>query len=95
MGQIPDFVGRPVGTLFLKGKKEGLLAYEPWQRENGGEEQRHAYVAAFRKVRDSEADALDAMTAAHEMDPTDALTSFHMERLEQGQSGIRVEFSQK
>ena len=35
VAQIPDFVGRPVGTLILKGKEQGIKAFEPLGADSG------------------------------------------------------------
>jgi adenylate cyclase len=45
--QIPDFCGRPVGTLLLKGKSQSLRCYEPLNEERARAPATAGYNAAF------------------------------------------------
>ena len=53
---IPDFVGRPVGRLALKGKAKPIQAFEPVADEQS--EALDAYLAAFRKLEGGDPDCL-------------------------------------
>ncbi|MCA1908659.1 MAG: adenylate/guanylate cyclase domain-containing protein, partial [Magnetospirillum sp.] len=84
----PDFHGRPVGELVLKGKTEAILAYEPLPP---GDE-RPEYLAAYEKMAAGDPAAMEEFTA---LAPTDPLAAFHLKRLRAGEAGIRVILSEK
>jgi len=84
----PDFHGRPVGELVLKGKTEAILAYEPLAE---GDE-RPEYLAAYEKMAAGDPTAEEDFTV---LAPTDPLAAFHLKRLQAGETGIRVVLSEK
>lgn len=95
VAQIPDFAGRPVGTLVLKGKEQGIKAFEPVNAESGGSEALTAYLAAFEKLEAKDAGAVPSFAAfvgAHSDDP---LATFHLKRLLAGETGSTVTFASK
>lgn len=85
----PDFVGRPVGTLVLKGKSQGIEAYEPLSARDP------AYEKAFSLMAEGNPDTRDAFAALAGERPDDGLVRFHLARLERGESGITVVMSEK
>ena len=88
--RIPDFRGRPVGNVTLRGRSEPLTAHEPLT------EQRHAhpltalYRDAYLKAEARDAGALPAFAALLGQDSADGLVSFHLKRLLTGQTGVAV-----
>ena len=95
VAQIPDFVGRPVGTLILKGKEQGIKAFEPLNPESGGSDAVTAYMNAFEKLEARDAGAVQnfaTFVGAHGDDP---LATFHLKRLLAGETGSTVTFASK
>lgn len=84
----PDFHGRPVGELVLKGKSEATMAYEPLPQDD----ERPEYVAAYEKMAAGDPAALEDFAI---LAPTDPLAAFHLKRLQAGETGIRVVLSEK
>lgn len=90
-----DFHGRPVGTIQLKGKAEGILAFEPLTEEEMASEHITTYLTAYDLlVIDAEA-ALEAFRAAADTYPDDPLIRFHVERLESGDDGTLIRMASK
>jgi adenylate cyclase len=85
----PGFTGRPVGTLVLKGKSEGIDAFEPTT------DAEHAYDAAFRSMAEGAPGAAEAFASIVREHPDDALAAFHLARLERGETGIVIHMSEK
>ena len=92
---VPDFAGRPVGTLVLKGKTVGLDVFEPLTPEQMQAPATDAYYAAFRKLESNDPGAKQdfaAIVAQHGEDP---LAIFHLVRLLAGENGGRIVFGEK
>jgi len=90
-----QFDGRPVGTIQLKGKAEGILAFEPLTPDEIVSERVTTYLAAYDLlVIDAEA-ALAAFRAAAEKHPDDPLIHFHVKRLESGDAGTLIRMASK
>lgn len=86
--QCPDFHGRPVGELVLKGKSEATLAFEPLPAGSNAQ----AYLAAYALMAAGDPTALDAFAPLADTDP---LAAFHLKRLHAGESGVRVVLAEK
>lgn len=93
--RIPDFTGRPVGTLVLKGKKEGLPVLEPLSREQAGSPATEAYNEAFRKLAENDPGASQAFAALVGQYEEDPLATFHLKRALAGETGVRIAFGEK
>jgi adenylate cyclase len=92
---VPEFAGRPVGTLVLKGKTVGLDVFEPLTPERMQAPATDAYCTAFRKLQSNDPSAKQefaAIVAHHGEDP---LAIFHLVRLLAGESGVRIVFGEK
>jgi adenylate cyclase len=87
---VPDFKGRPVGDLMLRGRSEPLRAYEP--RSDGGADAGAIgqYAEAFAKLEAGDAAAMPAFAALIGVCPDDKLASFHLKRLLNGEKGVRI-----
>ncbi|MDJ0778449.1 MAG: response regulator [Gammaproteobacteria bacterium] len=88
--QIDDFIGRPVGSLLLKGKKQAIEAFEPVAGEPDQLEAREAYLAAFDKMLAGDADAVQAFAAYVSAHGDDPLATFHLKRLLAGERDTRI-----
>jgi adenylate cyclase len=87
---------RPVGQLVLKGKSLPLRAYEPlFAAPAAATQTLEAYRAAYARMADGDATALDAFEQLVARDPEDGLARFHRDRLAAGAGGERVRFARK
>lgn len=93
--QIPDFKGRPVGLLVLKGKSEGLRVFEPLSGEKATSPATDAYKEAFKKLEADDAGASQAFAALVGQYGEDPLANFHLKRLLSGETGIHITFGEK
>jgi adenylate cyclase len=88
--RVDDFKGRPVGDLVLRGKNEALRAYEPLREEEFASPATASYLDAFAKLEAGDPQAIAAFAAHVGHQPNDQLASFHLKRLLNGQTGIRI-----
>ena len=89
--RCPGFIGRPVGTLVLKGKSEGVMAYEPLPA--GAAAPPAFYVDAYAALERGDVAGARAGFAA--LAATDPLAAFHLRRLERGETGTRIVLESK
>ncbi|MCP5367906.1 MAG: response regulator [Hyphomicrobiales bacterium] len=87
VAQIPDFLGRPVGTLRLKGKENPIAVFEPLPDDPAVRAALAEYTAAFDKLAAGDADAVASLAAFVSTHPDDRLAAFHLERLLAGHGG--------
>jgi hypothetical protein len=59
----PDFKGRPVGDLMLRGRAEPMRAYEPLSPEAYADPSIATYLDAFRKLEARDRSAMPAFAA--------------------------------
>lgn len=95
VAKCPDFIGRPVGTLLLKGKSEGIEAFEPLKSDQAQSQATIAYLEAFSLLEHQDPRALEALSALVRDYPDDPLAAFHLERLQRGEIGATVVLSGK
>lgn len=90
-----DIAFRPIGTLVLVGKTQGLDCLEPVNDEKPGYAPRADYITAFDRMAagDSAAAALFAALAVRY--PEDPLVVLHAKRLAQSQTGARLVMTDK
>jgi len=93
--KCPGFVGRPIGTLVLKGKSQGIEAFEPLTREEMDLPHIQAYSSAYQLMAQNDPLAKEAFASLVKEYPSDGLTAFHWERLESGAAGAVVVMDQK
>ncbi len=91
----PGFIGRPVGSLVLKGKTEAIEAYEPLTEESAASEQIAAYLRAFEALTSDDPNVEDAFESLLEDYPDDSLAAFHLARLRRGERGPTIVVSAK
>jgi len=88
--RIPDFRGRPVGSLILRGRREALPAYEPLTVERHADPLTTVYLEAFAKTEAEDPTALPAFAALLGRVGSDGLVTFHLKRLLAGKTGTLV-----
>ena len=88
--KVPNFVGRPVGDLVLRGKTEALPAFEPLHAEAADDLATKSYLDAFAKLKARDPGALAVFAAHVGARPNDQLASFHLKRLLNGDSGVQI-----
>ncbi len=84
---------RPVGTLVLKGKEEGLDVYSLF--DSTSDSHGTEYGAAFEAMKAGSPRAAELFGALREKYPTDPLIAFHSTRLSQGETGSRIVMKEK
>ena len=93
--KCPGFIGRPIGTLVLKGKSQGIETFEPLTREDMDSSHIQTYMAAYKFMAQNDPCAKEAFVALFKEYPSDPLTGFHLERLEQGATGVVAVMDEK
>jgi len=86
---------RPVGTLVLKGKKEGIEVFEPLADGLKAAPATAAYACAFELLRRNDPAAIDAFRKLLDNNPHDPLARFHLGRLERGDTGTVIVMEEK
>ncbi len=95
VAKCQDFIGRPVGTLVMKGKSRGIETFEPLEKKEAEFPGTAAYLAAFRLLERKAPGTREAFTALVRDFPDDPLAAFHLERLKHGETGVTVILSRK
>jgi adenylate cyclase len=93
--RIPDFCGRPIGTLLLKGKSQSLRCYEPLNEERARAPATAGYNAAFALLETGDPKARQAFAALVGQYDEEPLTMFQLGRLLAGQTGVEIEMTGK
>ena len=91
----PGFVGRPAGTLVLKGKSRPIRVFEPCAEKTRDAAAMAEYRAAFALLEAGDAGAEAAFAAFVEKWPEDRLATYHMRRLRRGDRGAGVTLTEK
>ncbi|WP_226576269.1 adenylate/guanylate cyclase domain-containing protein [Acuticoccus sediminis] len=81
----PDFHGRPVGDLQLRGCRGPMRVFELSSRDDGDD-----YRAAFDRLERGDPDAVAAFAVVFGSHPDDPLASFHLKRLLNGGGGTTI-----
>lgn len=87
--KVPEFSGRPVGNLLLKGKHIGIKAFE--LSSGYSEAHNQAYIAAFEMLNNNDPGAIKALAALVGDSGEDSLAKFHLQRLLAGEHGSTVD----
>jgi adenylate cyclase len=88
--RAPAFKGRPVGELLLRGRREPLRAFEPLSEEAYAEPATRTYLDAYGKLEAEDPAATAAFAALFGQRSDDQLVSFHLKRLLNGATGVRI-----
>ncbi len=86
----PDFFGRPVGRLHLKGISKSVSAYEPLDRDDDGSDRINAYLEAYQAGERGDPGAGDLFEALHQRYPGDPLVAFHHGRIRGGATDMEI-----
>jgi len=95
VGQIPDFTGRPIGTVLLPGKFGQLKLFEPLTVERMESAAVKAYKEAFSKLEAGDSSAKQAFAAVVGGYGDDPLASYHLRRTLAGESGVNITLTEK
>jgi adenylate cyclase len=79
-----------VGDLVLRGRSEALRAFEPLRAEQYKAPATQLYLDAFAKLEAGDADAMAAFASHVGKQPQDQLASFHLKRLLNGSTGVKI-----
>jgi adenylate cyclase len=85
------FQGRPVGDLMLRGRSEPLRAFEPLPASTFQSPVTAQYKEAFAKLEAGDAGAMPAFAALVGQHAADPLAGFHLKRLLNGSTGVRMQ----
>jgi adenylate cyclase len=88
--KVKNFHGRPVGDLVLRGKTEALRAFEPLRPEQFKSPATKSYLEAFAKLEANDPGAIAAFASHVGKESNDQLASFHLKRLLNGATGVRI-----
>jgi adenylate cyclase len=88
--EVKDFRGRPIGDLVLRGKGEAMRAFEPLREEQYKNVATKSYLSAFSKLENDDPGAIAAFAAHVGKHREDQLASFHLRRLLNGATGVRI-----
>ena len=86
---------RPIGRLVLKGKSEGIDAYELLDPSRARTPEVEEYEAAYRLLEAGDPSAGAVFDELAERHPGDGLIAFHAIRIEAGMTGVVIEMSGK
>jgi adenylate cyclase len=95
VGLCPDFEGRPIGHLILKGKTRPTEVFEPICNKEEQSDLFAKYASAFELLEREEAGAKAAFSALAKEFPDDGVTQFHLSRLNSSQTGAIIELQSK
>lgn len=93
VASIPDFVGRPIGRLVVRGKTNVIQAFEPLGEAPS--EALEAYVSAFRKLEGGDPQCLQSFASYVATYGADPLASFHLKRLLAGEIGSTIHLDEE
>ena len=82
--EVPDFRGRPVGTLELKGAADTIAVFEPCRQNDLPDAALDAYGQAYKQLQAKDPDARSSFTALLAQYPDDPLCAFHVGRILSG-----------
>jgi len=86
---------RPIGSVILKGKTEALDVWEPLHDGAYGADYLARYQAAYDAAHDGHADAIALFAALAKERADDPLAHFYLERLSQGETGVKIKMTEK
>ncbi|RKZ34337.1 MAG: hypothetical protein DRQ37_07810 [Gammaproteobacteria bacterium] len=86
---------RPVGSVVVKGKTEGIEVFEPVLGNEVSEAQFNAYNTAHGLLDQDGKAAEQALLQILASAPDDGLAAFHLKRLQRGESGTTIVMTEK
>ena len=88
--KCPGFIGRPIGTLVLKGKRQSIETFEPLTHEEMQSPHIQDYIEAYKLMAQNNHCAKEAFSVLSNKYPSDTLARFHLDRLEKGAAGVVI-----
>lgn len=95
VNRCADFAGRRVGSLILKGKQNSVVVFEPVSRGQPPAALLAGYEEAFALMAEENPKAVRAFRRLLRDFPNDALTRFHLGRLQGGAAGEVIVLDEK
>jgi adenylate cyclase len=96
VAEIPDFHGRPIGELLLKGREAPLMTLEPLPVAAANSPETKEYRAAYGLLETGDAaGARKAFAALVSRYGDDPLALFHLRRLLAGRTNVKIELAEK
>jgi adenylate cyclase len=89
--KVPNFRGRLIGDLMLKGRTETIRAFEPLRADQYDSPATRSYLEAIKLLEAADERAIAAFAAHVGTWPDDRLASFHLKRALNGATGTRIE----
>jgi adenylate cyclase len=86
---------RPIGKLVLKGKTQPLMVYEPWFAASEKAVPLRPYQTAYDLMAARDPDAHEMFEMLLKERPDDGLVNFQLKRLQAGQQGDVIVFTEK
>jgi adenylate cyclase len=88
---VDKFEGRPIGDLVLRGRSEPLRTFEPLAPAAVERSFLEQYAEAFAKLETGDPAAMPAFAALVGTHAADPLAGFHLKRLLNGATGVRIQ----
>lgn len=90
VARCPNFKGRPIGALLLKGKTMPVEAFEPLTADQMKTPEIFDYLSAFGLMQSNSKEAIPAFEKIVSGYPQDSLAAFHLSRLRSGEAGPNI-----
>lgn len=90
VAQCPNFFGRPIGSLLLKGKSKPVATFEPLTEAQMNTDGIQSYLSAFEEMKKDAVAALTSFQTISANSPADTLAAYHLKRLKSGKSGTTI-----
>ena len=92
--KVPDFRGRPIGTLLLKGKTQVVRCFEPLGIDQTNHVEVETYLKAFSLLESEDPKAKQAFATLMGQNDEDPLVAYHLGRILSGETGCEIRLSQ-
>lgn len=89
--RFPDFRGRLIGDLVLRGKTEAMRAFDPVRGDRFDDAMTDSYTKAVGLLEANDSRAIAAFATHVGRWAGDQTASFHLKRLLNGATGTRIE----
>ena len=93
--KCPDLFFRPVATLILKGKTEGIDAYEPVDEEAWHSDRIQQYLQLYEAIRENDPTAIKKLEELNRSYPDDPVFKLHINRINNGEQGVIIVMDSK
>ena len=95
VAECPDLFFRPVATLVLKGKTEGVEAFEPLSEEDYHSKQMQDYRELYEMMTSEDKEAEKRVQQLAMQYPDDPVYQLHQKRFEDGNKGVLIVMDEK